>query len=342
MVIRIGLIGCGGIVGAHLRGWKAIEGRAQIVAVADIDRTRAEQRAAEVGGAAVFTDYRTMLAQADLDAVDISLPHHLHRDAIVAAAEAGKHILAEKPLCLTLEEAADIARAVEGNGVVMMCAHNQLFLPSIQAARAFLDQGHLGDLYMLRTIDCFHGWRPSGIPGRSPKPVNMGWRASRAMTGGGELIDTGYHPSYMLLYLARSEPVAVAAFTQKHRHQFMEGEDTGYVMVRFADGSVGHILTSWAFEMPLDAPRFQIIGEKGQVSGSNTNVRFKVDGWAEPAAHEFAPVDTFTAEIAHFIDCLENKEEPIQTYIDGTRVLKLLLAAYKSAAEGITVELKQG
>ena len=124
MTIRVGLIGCGGIVTAHLRGWKAVEGRAQVVATADVDRARAEQRAAEVGGAKVFTDYREMLTYADLDAVDISLPHHLLRDAIVAAAEAGKHIIAEKPLCLTWQEAEEIIRAVESNRVTMMCAHN--------------------------------------------------------------------------------------------------------------------------------------------------------------------------------------------------------------------------
>jgi predicted dehydrogenase len=339
MTIRVGLIGCGGIMTAHLRGWKAVEGRAQVVATADVDRARAEQRAAEVGGAKVFTDYHEMLTHADLDAVDISLPHYLHREAIVAAAEAGKHMIAEKPLCLTWQEAEEIIRAVESNRVTMMCAHNQLFLPTVQAARAYLDEGHLGDIYMLRTIDCFYNFRPTGIPGRAPKPVDLGWRASKALTGGGELIDTGYHPTYMLLYLARSEPVAVTAFTQKHRHQHMEGEDTGYVMIRFADGSVGHILTSWAFEFPLDNPRFQIIGEKGQVSGTNTAIKFKPNGWEMPAQHEFPPTDTFVAEIIHFVECLETGEPPIQTHMDGARVLRVLLAAYKSAEEGITVAL---
>jgi predicted dehydrogenase len=167
----------------------------------------------------------------------------------------------------------------------------------------------------------------------------MGWRASKALTGGGELIDTGYHPTYMLLFLAQAEPVAVTAFTQRHRLYQMEGEDTGYVMVKFADGSIGHILTSWAFEFPLDNARFHIIGEKGQLVGTNTAIKFKANGWATPAQHEFAPTDSFVSEIQHFVECLETGEAPIQTHVDGARVLKVILAAYQSAEEGITVKL---
>ena len=80
-----------------------------------------------------------MLAEADIDAVDICLPHHLHKDAIVAAARAGKHILCEKPLCLTPEEAAEVDAAVAEAGVTLMCAHNQLFLPAVAKAKELID-----------------------------------------------------------------------------------------------------------------------------------------------------------------------------------------------------------
>ena len=103
----------------------------------------AERRAGDTG-AAIYADYPTMLAEADIDAVDICLPHHLHKDAIVAAARAGKHILCEKPLCLTPEEAAEVDAAVTEAGVTLMCAHNQLFLPAVAKAKELIESGALG------------------------------------------------------------------------------------------------------------------------------------------------------------------------------------------------------
>jgi hypothetical protein len=134
-------------------------------------------------GATPYTDYRRMLEAEDLDAVDICLPHHLHRDAIVAAAQAGKHILCEKPLCLTVDEAADVRAAVRTNGVTLMCAHNQLFLPAVAKAKELLDAGTIGTVYEVRTTDSFYN---------DFDPSTMGWRASSTTSGGGELIDTGY------------------------------------------------------------------------------------------------------------------------------------------------------
>lgn len=87
----------------------------------------ARRRAEEVGGADVLSDYTELVNRDDVDAVDICLPHHLHAAAIVAAADAGKHVLCEKPLCLTMDQADAVRRAVADNHVTLMCAHNQLF-----------------------------------------------------------------------------------------------------------------------------------------------------------------------------------------------------------------------
>src|SRR5688500_17538714 len=125
--IKVGLIGGGGIAGAHIRGYQEHAGKIAITAVADAVEETAVARGKELR-ATPYVDYRKLLESGDIDAVDICLPHHLHRDAIVAAAEAGKHILCEKPLCLTADEAADVRKSVQDNGVTLMCAHNQLFL----------------------------------------------------------------------------------------------------------------------------------------------------------------------------------------------------------------------
>jgi predicted dehydrogenase len=175
--IRIGIIGGGSIAGAHLTGYLEAPDAVVVTAVADIHAEHAREHADRAGGAQVFLDYREMLASSLVNAVDICLPHNLHAGAIVAAAEAGKHVLCEKPLCLTLAEAEEVRRAVSDAGITLMCAHNQLFLPPVAAARKLLEEGILGTVYQARTTDSFYN---------DLDPNTMGWRAHRSTSGGGD------------------------------------------------------------------------------------------------------------------------------------------------------------
>ena len=125
MTIKIGLIGCGSIAEVHAEGYQQLGDAVHITAVSDVVEQNARSMAERLGsGARIFNDYHTLLIEADVDAVDICLPHHLHKYAIVAAASAGKHILCEKPLCLTLDEANTISEVIRTSGVTLMCAHN--------------------------------------------------------------------------------------------------------------------------------------------------------------------------------------------------------------------------
>jgi predicted dehydrogenase len=331
VTINVGLIGAGGITRAHLRGYAKIADQATVAAIADVDVEQARSRADQIGGAAVFDDYRAMISEADIDAVDVCLPHHLHADAVIAAAEAGKHVLCEKPLCLTTDEADAIGRAVSDAGVTLMCAHNQLFMPAVAQARDLLTDGALGQVYELRTTDSFYN---------AFDPSTMGWRAQRATSGGGELIDTGYHPTYLLLYLAGTEPVEVVAMISKHRLTFSDGEDSAQVLVRFADGKVGTIVTSWAYEPATCTERFSVVGEKGSLWSNGTILERKIRG-GDSITSRFAPIDTIEAEVAHFVECIREGRRPVQTQRDGTSVLKVILAAYRSAAEGRIVSLSE-
>ena len=327
MAIKIGLIGCGGISEVHLNGYLKVAEQARVVAVCDVSEENAERRSAQAGGAHVFSNYAELLAEGEIDAVDICLPHHLHKDAIIAAARSGKHILCEKPLCLTLEEAEEVRQAVMENGVMMMCAHNQLFLPASKLARKMIDEGVLGKIYSIRTTDTFY---------HSFNPKTMGWRSNRAMIGGGELIDTGYHPSYMLLYLANSVPSEVTAMLSQHRLHFMDGEDSAQIMVRFEDGSVGTIVTSWAQEMTQE--KFSVVGELGRLSSNGAELQLNLRG-QKAETFTFPQVNTFEAEIADFIACLLEKRQPLQTQDDGINVLKVILGAYQADAEKRTIKL---
>ena len=115
---------------------------------------------------AVYPDYHALIREADIDAVDICLPHHLHADAILAAVAAGKHILCEKPMCISLAEADQIVDAVDRAGIVYMSGHNELFYPAIAGAKEAIDRGALGTPFILRSHEF-----PTGYPApqcRSP------------------------------------------------------------------------------------------------------------------------------------------------------------------------------
>ena len=318
--IRVGLVGGGGIVDAHIRGYRAYADAIKVVAVADVVTETAQRRATELD-AAPYTDFRQMINEADLDAVDICLPHYLHAEAIVAAAEAGKHILCEKPLCLTVEQAELVQRAVTKAGVTLMCAHNQLYLPAVTKAKRLLDDGVLGTVYEVRVTDSFYN---------DFDPQNMGWRASAATSGGGELMDTGYHPTYLMLHFAGGSPVDATALLSRHRLHFMEGEDSAQVLVRFDNGVVGQLVTSWAYDPPPGTERFAIVGERGSMRSDGVSLLLTLRQ-SGSETFDFEAVDSFAVEIGAFADCLRSGTRPLHTEKEGIDVLCLILAAYEGA-----------
>ena len=318
--IKVGLLGGGGIVDAHIRGYRTYADAIEVTAIADVVDETARRRAAELRARA-YTDFRLMIDEADLDAVDICLPHHLHAEAIMAAAQAGKHILCEKPLCLTVQQADEVQRVVSAAGVTLMCAHNQLFLPAVSTAKQLLEQGILGTVYEVRTSDSFYN---------DFNPQNMGWRATAATSGGGELMDTGYHPTYLMLHLAGGSPVEATALLSRHRLRFMDSEDSAQVLVRFDNGVVGHLVTSWAYQPPPGSERFSVVGERGSLHSDGRDLTLSLRG-STSQTYDFDDVDTYVSEIGHFADCLRSGARPLHTEREGIDVLCLILAAYEGA-----------
>jgi predicted dehydrogenase len=338
MALRIGLIGCGGIARAHWRGWQVLQqqGKVKVVALADPSPACVEWFRKETGCPLGVADFQEMYEKAELDAVDICLPHHLHCDAVMAATQRKIHWLCEKPLCMTLDEAKKIDVAMEASpGLVGMSAHNQVFAPAVAEARKLLLDGLLGRIYTIISQDCFIlGGPPLGsIPGTIvPSPIQPGsWRASRATMGGGELIDTGYHPSYRLLFLAGAEPVSVAAVLGRYRHEQLEGEDTATVLTQFDSGVTGLVRTSWAMELPYGHYQIHVTGERGQLFGTGGDLHFRPSRAKEPCHYALPQVDTFAAEVNHFVECIEQRKQPIQSYKDGIAVLRMIRRAYDSA-----------
>ncbi|GAB3612017.1 Gfo/Idh/MocA family protein [Humibacter ginsengisoli] len=323
-MIKVGLIGGGGIASAHIHGYQMHSDKIAVAAVTDAVEETARRRGDELG-VPWFTDYRQMIADPTLalDAVDICLPHHLHAEAIIAAANAGLNVLCEKPLCLTADEARRVNDVVKSNGVTLMCAHNQLFMPAVAKAKQLLEDGTIGTVYEVRTTDSFYN---------DFDPANMGWRAHASTSGGGELIDTGYHPSYLLLHLAGGKPVEATAMLSTHRLKFMEGEDSAQVLIRFDNGVVGQMVTSWAYQPATSTERFSAVGEFGALTSDGTTVSYRLRT-GEEESFTFEPVETIPAEIGHFADCLTTGTRPPHTEDEGIQVLGMLLAAYESARE---------
>lgn len=341
--LRVGLAGAGGIAVPHARGWTTYPGRARIAAIADVDPSRTEHLNHEFanGEARIYDSTEALIADPDLDVIDICLPHHLHVDAIIAAAKAGKAVLCEKPLCTTLADARRIKETLCQTGTPFMSAHNQLFQPSLIEARRMIAGGVIGQPYLLRSIETFQSrsfdpWSANGTGGAK----SWGWRSDLKQSGGGELLDTGYHSTYRLLSLAGERPVEVTGLMSRFFQRELKTEDTGMVLVRFASGVVGEILTSWALDV-VGGRHFEVSGELGALAGSTFSLHHQLYTWPHPAEKTFQPIATFTAEIGHFIDVVQ-RGAPNPAPIDlAARTLQVIKAAYISANLGQTVTLPE-
>jgi predicted dehydrogenase len=322
--IRLAIIGAGSISGAHAVGVLAHSDLIECVALCDVSDDNLRARNEQLGGKCrLYRDWNVMLAElaGEIDAVDICLPHHLHGAAIIDAARAGKDILCEKPLCTSLVEADRIVEAVQAAGVLYQSAHNQLFLPCVREAKRRIEAGDIGEMRWLRSQDCFVA-KPDGFAGK--------WRADVKTQGGGELIDTGYHPTYRLLHLASSEVVGVRASMGRFM-QPIGGEDTALVQVRFANGALGEILSSWAMSNPYGSHQIHVVGSEGQVFGSSDDLWYLPFGATEPEKWEFPEVDTFSAQIGDFASRVRSRARPVHSVEEGRQVLAVISQAMRDA-----------
>jgi predicted dehydrogenase len=199
---------------------------------------------------------------------------------------------------------------------------------------------------MIQSIDCFINQRSlsqdKSTWGKPAEFAAAGWRSDPAKIGGGELIDTGYHPTYRLLFLAGARPSEVTAMLYTYRLT-LEREDTANVLVKFENGVIGQILTSWAMTGPGPGRTiFTVTGEQGQLWAEPDKLYYQPNGFSAPSVLDFSgrmPTSTFAAEIAHFVDAIEGGFEPLHSVAEATEVLRIILAAYRSAAEGTIVKL---
>ena len=333
--LRVGIIGAGNIARNHVKGYRAAGAR--VVAIADTNPTTLETRAAEWSVRHAFADFRDLLELPGLDAVSICTPNAAHHAPTLAAAAAGKHVLCEKPISLSLTEADEMIGACREAGVLLQIDHHLRSNRAVGRARHMIEAGELGRVTFVRLRQA-HDW--SGRP-----EVPPGFR-TRVLAGGGTLLDNGCHLFDLARYLGG--PVA-EVFCRTATLKFdIELEDTATVSLLFESGALGQIETAWT-ATGWDQG-FWIDGTRGTLEYSERSGRpilrhvFRDpvnNSWDEPEAESWqTPAGTdHSHAVAAFVAAVRGRGPVSCTGEDGRDAVRLALASYESARRGRAIPI---
>jgi predicted dehydrogenase len=319
--IGAGVIGLGEIGQVHLDGYQRARG-ARVVAVTDLDAGARRGSAARTGAA----DHRTvaeLLADERVQAVSVCVPHNLHSQIALAAIAAGKHVLLEKPMAVSVEECDEIIAASERAGVTVGVSHNQLFYPPHVRARELIESGALGAPQMLRLRLAIGG-------------KFAGWRSDPAATGGGLLFDAGVHRFYMARALF-GEVEQLTAMTDVAPDV---GENLAVVLLRFSSGALGTIEANYhapkgafddAIEVCCAEGMLYISGCEADYEGFRTGPALRrYDGaWHDEHVHSGSWDDSVHASVQAFVSALADGVAPPVDGHEGRAVVQLIRAVYE-------------
>jgi predicted dehydrogenase len=319
--LNVGVIGLGEIGAIHCEALMQLP-QAKLLAVADIDEARAKHIAGQTGAQA-YQDYQELLAREDIEAVVIATPDHLHKEPCIAAARAGKHILVEKPLAMTLEDARAINEAVEKANVKLMVGFTLRFLPQYQHAKASIEKGELGKLISLFA-----------------RRTNLISQSQRLKGRTGVLFFLGIHDFDVLRWMVGAEAKEIYCLSTKHNRSLYMVEDETFTSIRFENGVIACAHIGWC--LPEEHPtgfdfKLDITGTNGLLNLDM--VRQGVE--KHVAGHtSFPPMASpFIAEDRSFVDAvLHNKNVPV-TGEDGLKAVAMTLAALQSIKMGKAVSL---
>lgn len=299
----------------------------ELVVIADDDEARGRAAAGEFG-AEFVADYRDALARADIDAVVICSENVRHRELTIAAAEAGKHVLCEKPLATTMPDALAMIDACAQAGVKLQTAFPVRFNAAAVAFRDAIRSGQVGT--------------PLAVIARNPGTCPMGWFVDPDLAGGGAVMDHTVHVVDVLRHIFDAEVTEVFAEADTRIYD-IPVDDTGLVMFRMSNGLRGSLDTSWS--RPSNWPiwggvEIEVIGEKGvlKLDAFNDNLHIaEITGpsytW-QSVEHSGDP-----EMVSAFIQAVK-RDEPVQvTRVDGMRAMQVALAAYESARAGEPIEI---
>jgi predicted dehydrogenase len=346
--LKVGVIGAGSISTLHLNSYQN-NTQVELTAICDLNEQRAREKAKQYQIAEVYTDYNELLKNADIDSVSICTWNNSHAEIAIAALNAGKNVLVEKPLCKTVEEALKVEEAVQKNKKVLQVGFVRRYANNTRVLKNFMDAGELGEIYYAKA-SCL---RRLGNPG--------GWFSDVERSGGGPLIDLGVHIIDLSWYLMGKPKVkSISGNTYKrlgNRAQvqnlsFYQAadydaskntvEDMANALIRFENGASLYVDVSFTLHAKeSEKISVQLYGEKGgaeiepelfivsEKHDTILNITPQVDNLS------FDFVKGFQNEIDYFVECsLDDSKELISPVEDGVEIMKILCGVYESALLG--------
>ena len=341
--VKVGMIGSQFEADIHAWSIQAVPEAAELVAVASPTPGHAAALAKKYNIPRAFTDYKDMLAEGDIEMVTIAAPNYLHAQITIDIANAGKHVVCEKPLCMTLEEADEMIDTCNKKGVLLLYAEELFFTPKYVKAKEMADQGAFGKVYMVKQSEKHFG-------------PHAPWFWDVERSGGGVFMDMGCHGiAFCYWFLGRPKIKSLYCQMATYVHgDKTRGEDNSVCIIEFDNDAVGLIEDSWARRGGME-DRIEVYGEGGVTYAdlhmgnalptySEYGYGYAVEkapstkGWTYPVFDELWNYG-FPQEMRHFARCVRGKEQPIATGDDGRIVQEVLYAGYKSARTGQKVEV---
>jgi len=340
--LKAAIIGCGHAGNWHANAIKEIPGACELVAMADLDNKKLKRLLRKHNQAAAYTDYREILSRPDIDTVHLCLPHYLHGKVGVEALEAGKHLLCEKPMANTLEEAEAMIKAAADSDVKFMIAENQRFLPAHIKIKEILDAGTIGDVKLVMTYE-----GGSEVASMSDP---RSWKSNLVEGGGGAWLDSGVHRVAVLQYLFGD----IDSISGKAERLLSEietkGDDNCAFTLQFANGALGTLACSFTVASDWNNT-LEIYGTKGTILENHNwekPIRFfstlpgpNQSQWVIPEVEHrvypgYYPL-TFEAEVKHFYDCIIHDQEPLMSGEVGKKALEIIMLGYEASRTGKTM-----
>jgi len=339
-VLNFAIVGCGVISATHAKCIAQIPD-AKLVALCDIVEEKVQKLARDYP-ADIYTDYEEMLKREDIDVVSVLTPSGLHAEIGIAAAQAGKHVIVEKPIDVTLEKADRLIKACREAGVKLCSISQHRFDKAIVDIKKAVDSGKLGQLN-------FGGSHTKWY--RTQEYYDSGdWRGTWALDGGGALMNQSIHYVDMLQYIMG--PVEeVSAYCATRAHERIEVEDIAVAAVKFKSGALGLIEGNTA-AYPGFCTRLDIYGTEGSVIVENDKiVEWKLKSGEEYKADDqeisniaglgsaYITIDSHQRQIQDMVNAIKEDREPLVNGEEGRKPLQIVLAIYESARTGRPVKL---
>lgn len=354
--VRVGIIGAGGIAQtAHIPSYKNIE-NVEVVAVSDINREKLQYVSDRFGIPQTFTEWER-LVEADIDAVSICSPNAFHAEQSIKAMESGKHVLCEKPVCLTGAEVEKVFSTSEKTGKKFMAAFPRRFSGEAKVLKPMIDAGDFGEIYYIKA-----GYlRRRGIPGLGS------WFTSKKLAGGGPMMDVGVHMLDLVIYLAGAPmPEFVVGSTyEKFKDKATDGgwppmdtrkgdknlgemevEDLASGFVKLSTGATLFVEASWAgnSETGLKASLFGTMAGVQMPDPENPKNPVRIYSEDRGTLTDILPavpqINSFQEEINHFIRCIRENKKPITKKEEVLSVVRIIEGIYRSADTGKPVLYK--